>query len=181
MAETLDAFCRDCHDILARDPGPSGREAVRRRTETLLQDEAFVDAELKPRAGQGTVTLYEDPDLGYVVLSHSYTKERYSPPHDHGSSWAVYAQVAEHSDMGIWERTDGGTGDGPAEVVERETMRLEPGEAALLDVGVIHTVDRPVGCHYLRVTGTDLEKLRRLRYDPEKKQAVAIESVTITP
>jgi hypothetical protein len=41
----------------------------------------------------GRHTLYEDPELGFVVLSHVNAKAAKSPPHDHGASWAIYGQA----------------------------------------------------------------------------------------
>ena len=43
MAYTLDEFATDCRRIVKADPGPSGREAVRKKLEDLLIDD-FVAA-----------------------------------------------------------------------------------------------------------------------------------------
>ena len=73
MAYDLDAFCHDCRDALKADTGPGGREAVRRNLEKLLAEKAFVDQHVLAMP-PGRHTLYEDPDLGFVVLSHVNTK-----------------------------------------------------------------------------------------------------------
>jgi hypothetical protein len=43
--------------------------------------------------------LYEDPELGFCVLAHSYKGAKDSPPHDHGPSWAIYGQAAGETEM----------------------------------------------------------------------------------
>ena len=43
MPYDLDQFTSDCRAILARDPGPNGREEVRLRLEQLLSNKDFVD------------------------------------------------------------------------------------------------------------------------------------------
>ena len=42
MVYQLDQFISDCRSILARDPGPKGREQVRSQLERLLQNPDFV-------------------------------------------------------------------------------------------------------------------------------------------
>ena len=69
MAYSLDAFCRDCRAALTSDTGPGGREAVRRNLERLLAEPAFVEQHVLS-AAPGRHTLYEDPELGFVVLAH---------------------------------------------------------------------------------------------------------------
>ena len=98
MAYTLDAFCHDCRDALKADAGPGGREAVRRKLELLLADRDFVAEHVTP-APPGRHTLYEDPELGFVVLCHVNPRGGKSPPHDHGASWAIYGQATEYTDM----------------------------------------------------------------------------------
>jgi hypothetical protein len=118
MPYTLDQFCEDCHQALAADKGPGGREAVRRNLEQLLAEKAFLDKHvlLMP---PGRHTLFEDPELGFVVLSHVNTKASKSPPHDHGASWAIYGQASEYTDMTEWRRTKG---DGPGNTGSNPVM-----------------------------------------------------------
>jgi hypothetical protein len=57
MPYTLDEFCKDCHQALAADKGPGGREAVRQNLERLLAEEAFLDKHvLSMPAGRRTST-----------------------------------------------------------------------------------------------------------------------------
>ena len=46
-------------------------------------------------------------------------------------------------------------------------------------VGAIHAIDYPANARFVRVTGTDLEDVPRLKFDVEKGEAVVIESATV--
>jgi len=179
MPYTLEAFCNDCREALNVDTGRGGRERVRGLLEKLLADKDFVARHVAAMP-PGRHTLFQDPELGFVVLSHVNAKGGKSPPHDHGASWAVYGQATQYTDMTEWRRTDGGPADGPGparlEVARR--YRLEPGHAGLYDVRDIHAIDYPDGARFVRVTGTDLENVPRLKFDLQRGEAQVIESAT---
>ena len=77
-----------------------------------------------------------------------------------------------------WRRTDGGNGPGPASLEVAKTYRLEPGHAGIYDIRAIHAIDYPDGARFVRVTGTDLEQVPRLKFDLAKGEAQVIESVS---
>ena len=176
MAYDLDAFCQDCRDALKADKGSTGREAVRQNLERLLNEQAFLDQHVLAMP-PGRHTLYEDSELGFVVLSHVNTKASKSPPHDHGASWAIYGQATEYTDMTEWRRTKG-NGPGPAEVEVARQYRLNPGHAGTYGIRDIHSIDYPDGARFVRVTGTDLERVPRLKFNLKTNEAEVIESVT---
>jgi predicted metal-dependent enzyme (double-stranded beta helix superfamily) len=99
-------------------------------------------------------------------------KPRTSPPHDHGTSWAVYGQTAGYTDMTIWEAADQGTGFGPV-----RSFRLEPGQAGLFDVREIHSIQYPAASKFIRVTGADMSQETRRVFDPESGAVKEVESV----
>jgi hypothetical protein len=180
MTYGLDDFVKDIKSTLKADNGPGGRKAICEKMEVLLQNKDFLDKALPPDSVDGHMKLYEDADQGFVVLAHYHSKHRYSPPHDHGPSWAIYGQATGWSEMGIWSRTDGGSGAGRAELKPAETFRLTPGKAGIFDVGHIHSVNRNDGvCAYIRVTGRDLDYVKRYRYDLEGKKAIAMEAASV--
>jgi predicted metal-dependent enzyme (double-stranded beta helix superfamily) len=164
MAYDLDQFVADCRAILSRDPGPRGREDVRRHLERLLTNADFVERTCGEDAPLGLKVLYEDKDLGFQVLAHVNDKARKSPPHDHGDSWAIYGQAAKYTDMIEWERLDAGD-DKHAQLRETKRYRLEPGEAGIYQDGKIHSIDYPDRARFIRVTGTNLDKIDRVRFD----------------
>ena len=181
MIYTLDAFIKEAKSALKDSEGPVGREKVRVLLEKLLTNNVFVDEAVGPAAPIGTRKLYEDKDLGFVVLAHCNPKPHKSPPHDHGSSWAVYGQAIKFTDMSEYTRLDGGEGAGEARLEKVKSYRLEPGRAGIYDVGAIHAIDYPEGSRFVRVTGRDLDQVRRLKFDAAAGKAITIESATAGP
>ena len=178
MTYTLGTFIEEARSALAGNDGPAGREEVRVLLEKLLANQAFVEEAVGPAAPLGARKLYEDKDLGFVVLAHCNAKPHKSPPHDHGSSWAVYGQAVKHTDMSEYRRLDAGTGAGEARLEKVRSYRLEPGHAGIYDVGAIHAIDYPEGSRFVRVTGRDLDHVRRLKFDMAAGKAITIESAT---
>jgi len=165
MAYTLEQFCADCHDALAKDRGNGGREAVRRNLERLLQNRELVEKECAPDRPRGTYTLYHDPELDFHVLAHCFDKGTVSPPHDHGNSWAIYGQARHHTDMTVWRRTDESKRPGHAELAVKGKYRLNVGDVGIFHPGDIHSIDFPDGARFIRVTGTDLDHVDQAVYN----------------
>ena len=165
MAYDLDQFVADCRTILTADPSPNGREQVRVRLERLLSNKDFVSHYCGDDVPQGLKVLYEDPKLGFQVLAHINEKGRVSPPHDHGASWAIYGQAAGYTDMTEWERVDGGGDPTRAELRPIKKYRLDPGHAGIYQDGAIHSIDYPPKSRFVRVTGTNLDRIRRVSFD----------------
>ena len=165
MAYDLDQFIADCRAILARDPGPGGREDVRAHLERLLGNPEFIREHCSDDVPRGLKVLYEDAALGFQVLAHINDKARVSPPHDHGASWAIYGQATKHTDMIEWERVDNGADPAKAELKPVKKYRLLPGQAGIYQDGKIHSIDYPDYARFIRVTGTNLDNIHRVRFD----------------
>jgi predicted metal-dependent enzyme (double-stranded beta helix superfamily) len=165
MAYDLDQFIADCKTTLARDPGHAGREQVRVKLEQLLANPDFIAKYAGDDQPHGMKVLYEDPKLGFQVLAHIYNKARVSPPHDHGASWAIYGQATKYTDMIIWEREDDGGDPKHAKLKPVKKYRLTPGHAGIYQDGAIHSIDYPDNARFIRVTGTDLDKIPRIKID----------------
>ena len=163
MAYDLDQFIAECRESLSRDPGPAGREQVRAKLERLLLNQDFIKATVGEDVPLGLKVLYEDKDMGFQILAHVNDKARKSPPHDHGESWAIYGQATGHTDMIEWERTD--NGNERAELKEIKRYRLTPGHAGIYENGAIHSIDYPDRARFIRVTGTNLDRIKRVRFD----------------
>jgi predicted metal-dependent enzyme (double-stranded beta helix superfamily) len=177
MAYDLDQFIADCRATLAKDPGPAGRDEVMKNLERLLKNKDFVDKYCGDDQPTGIKVLYEDPKLGFQVLSHIMGQARVSPPHDHGASWAIYGQAAKYTDMTEWEREDNGSDPTHAKVKPIKKYRLNPGQAGIYQDGAIHSIDYPENARFVRVTGTDLDKIDRIKIDA-KTGEVAIMRMT---
>jgi predicted metal-dependent enzyme (double-stranded beta helix superfamily) len=165
MAYDLKQFIADCRTTLARDPGPSGREQVRVDLERLLSNPEFIRDYCGDDQPRGLNVLYEDPKLGFQVLAHINDKARVSPPHDHGESWAIYGQATKYTDMSEWERADDGTDPKHAKLKLKKKYRLTPGHAGVYQDGAIHSIDYPEHARFVRVTGTNLDKIKRIKID----------------
>jgi predicted metal-dependent enzyme (double-stranded beta helix superfamily) len=165
MAYDLDQFVSDCRSILKRDPGPNGREEVRTRLERLLTEKDFVREYCGEHVPRGLKVLYEDPDLGFQILAHINDKARVSPPHDHGASWAIYGQATHYTDMTEWKREDDGGDPGKAKLKPVKKYRLLPGHAGIYQDGTIHSIDYPDSARFIRVTGTNLDRIQRVSFD----------------
>ena len=114
---------------------------------------------------RGLKVLYEDPELGFQVLAHINDKARKSPPHDHGASWAIYGQATLYTDMIEWEREDDGGDPTRPSCSRRRTTGSMPGHAGIYQDGKIHSIDYPDKSRFVRVTGTNLDKITRVRID----------------
>jgi predicted metal-dependent enzyme (double-stranded beta helix superfamily) len=165
MVYDLDQFIADCKTTLSRDSGPAGREQVRLNLERLLQNNDFVEDCCGDKAPRGLKVLYEDPDLGFQVLAHINEKARVSPPHDHGESWAIYGQATKYTDMSEWEREDNGSDPNHAKLKLAKKYRLMPGQAGIYQNGAIHSIDYPDNSRFVRVTGTNLDNITRIKID----------------
>jgi len=165
MSYDLDRFVSDCRASLLRDPGPNGREEVRRNLERLLANPDFIGKYCGDDAPRGLKVLYEDPGLGFQVLAHINDAARVSPPHDHGASWAIYGQATLHTDMTEWEREDGGADPARAKLKPTRKYRLTPGHAGIYQDGTIHSIDYPAKARFIRVTGTNLDRIERVKFD----------------
>ena len=165
MPYDLAQFTADCRTILARDPGPNGREEVRVKLEELLSNNEFIDEYCGEKVPRGLKVLYEDPKLGFQILAHINDKARVSPPHDHGASWAIYGQATHYTDMIEWEREDDGTSTDEAKLKPVKKYRLTPGHAGIYQDGKIRSIDYPDYARFIRVTGTNLDNIQRVRFD----------------
>ena len=165
MAYQLDQFVADCRASLKRDPGPGGREQVRLNLERLLSNKDFVEQYCGDKAERGLKVLYEDPELKFQILAHINDKARISPPHDHGKSWAIYGQASLWTDMTEWQREDDGSDPKHAKLKPAKKYRLTPGHAGIYQDGAIHSIDYPDKSRFVRVTGTNLDKINRVRFD----------------
>lgn len=165
MPYELDQFIADCRVILARDGGPNGREEVRTHLERLLGNPDFVRRHCSEETPRGLHVLYEDSELGFQILAHINDKARVSPPHDHGESWAIYGQATHYTDMIEWEREDEGGDQAHAKLKPVKKYRLLPGHAGIYQDGKIHSIDYPNHSRFIRVTGTNLDRIHRVRFD----------------
>ena len=161
---TLEQFARDCHDILKKEPGPSGRRKICMILEQLLRDPEFVSAQVTEATPERKV-LYEDPELGFCILAHSYKGAKDSPPHDHGPSWAIYGQAKGETDMTDYSLVAPASEGKPGKAKALRTYKLTPGSVHLYNEGDLHSPSRKAPTGLIRLEGLNMDRIKRLRFE----------------
>lgn len=167
MGYSLQDFCRETREILKSGSSRAVVEKISPRMERLVADREFVAKYFGPQQPEGLHKIHVDAELGFEVMTYRYEKARQGQPHDHGDSWAIYAQVGEYTDMIEWDRLDDGSDPNTAKVKSRKSYRLNPGQAGVYFARELHSASTSPNTRYLRVTGTDLENIERLRINAE--------------
>ena len=166
MAQTVAQFAQSCHKALKSEPGPAGRRKVASLLQEVLTDRDFIAANFSDNTSDRHL-LYEDPELGFCILAHNYTGPKDSPPHDHGPSWAIYGQVQGETQMSDWDLVEPASAEKPGKVKHRRTYKLEPGNAHVYNEGDLHSPSRAGPTRLLRIEGTNMEKVKRFKYEPQ--------------
>jgi len=161
----LKNFCSDIKTALSTQNGEQARESIRKKLEKLLTNEDFISAHCHKDAKVGVHVLYQDEELGFMVLNHVINKGRKSPPHDHGESWAIYGQAVGHTDMSEFDRLDNESKEGIAELKMVSEYRLTPGFAGMFGPRQIHAIHFVEGSRFIRITGTDLSRIATRKFD----------------
>jgi predicted metal-dependent enzyme (double-stranded beta helix superfamily) len=165
MGQTLEAFAARCRDILKAENNPSGRTKVCALLQEALKDEGFVATTLPDSTPERKI-LYEDPDLGFCILAHNYQGPKQSAPHDHGPSWAIYGQARGVTSMSDWELLEPATPEKPGKVRRTREYKLTPGVAHVYNEGDLHSPARADSTRLIRIEGTNMEKVKRLKFEP---------------
>lgn len=165
MAHTVQQLGKSFHDALKAQPGPAGRQKVCELLKEALKDTAFVNATITDKTPEREI-LYEDPELGFCILAHKYDGPKESTPHDHGPSWAIYGQAAGETLMSDWDLVSPASPDKPGKVKERRAYKLTPGVAHLYNEGDLHSPSRKGPTRLIRIEGTNMEKVKRLKFEP---------------
>ena len=164
MSPILEGFIAECRTILQSEPGPSGRRQICMRLEQLLRDPQFVSAALSQSTPERQV-LYEDPQLGFCVLAHSYQGAKNSPPHDHGPSWAIYGQAKGETEMTDYALAAAPANGKPGKARPVRTYKLTPGTAYLYNEGELHSPLRRGPTQLVRIEGMNMDRVKRAKFE----------------
>jgi predicted metal-dependent enzyme (double-stranded beta helix superfamily) len=164
MSHTLEQFSTKCHEILKAEPGPAGRKKVCELLQNMLKDETFVGKNLDDTTPERKI-LYEDPEMGFCILAHSYKGAKESAPHDHGPSWAIYGQARGETQMSDFELVEKATPEKPGKVRKLRTYKLTPGIAHVYNEGDLHSPKRDGPTRLIRIEGVNMEKVKRLKFE----------------
>ena len=174
MAYTLQEFCRDTRNHLKSGANRAALDKVKAGIERLVQDDGFIKQHFQDNVEVGLRRIYADPELGFEVLAYRWDIARSSQPHDHGNSWAIYGQVYAYTEMIEYERTDDGSDPERATLKAKSKYRLNPGRVGIYWGRELHSTATPAGACYLRITGTDLENIPRIRIDTATGRVITI-------
>lgn len=165
MDTKLEHLASEFHSLLKAEPGPAGREKAAFALRQVLKDPEFVAAQFTPDPGTRKV-LYEDAELGFCILAHSYGDAAESRPHDHGAYWAIYGQAEGETEMTEWEVVEPATEDKPGKVRPAKVYTMKPGSAFVYNEGTLHSPRRAGPTKLIRIEGRDLSGMKRLSYEP---------------
>lgn len=163
MTNALARFASDCHEELKANPGPLGRRKVCALLATLLKDQDFIEHHL-PVDGPERQILFEDAELGFCICGHVHRGAKHSEPHDHGHSWAIYGQATGETLMTDWEKLEAATETTPGKVRAIRSYTLKPGMVRLYNEGDLHSPRRDAATRLVRIEGTNLDLVKRLKY-----------------
>ena len=168
MAYTLDDFCAESRAILKAEMLANALPQIAERLGRLLFNPAFVSATFSDDLPPGRRVLHHDPETDFYVLAHVQEGNKVGKPHSHGSSWAIYGNAREYTEMTEWRRTNP-AGEDHAELVATSKYRLGPGQTRAYGPGVIHSTAHPNKAWVIRVTGTDLDALPRYHFGKQDR------------
>ena len=106
MAYTLNQFCNDTHEILKSQPLAEALPQVADRLSELLLNPEFVAETFTDDTPVGKRELFHDPELDFYVLAHVQEGGKTGRPHSHGTSWAIYGNAKNVTEMTEYRRTN---------------------------------------------------------------------------
>ena len=165
MGYTVAQLGSDFRAALKAQPGPAGREKVCEILKKALVDKDFVKANFDDNTPERKI-LYEDPELGFCILAHQYKGPKESSPHDHAHSWAIYGQVEGETMMSDWDLVAPASADKAGKVKHKKKYSLTPGVAHVYNEGDLHSPSRAGATRLIRIEGTNMEKVKRHKFEP---------------
>lgn len=146
--------------------GVAGLDEIAAALQPLLRDPGFAQFAFPDETVRKRV-LFHDPATDVYVQAHLQEGGKRGKPHSHGASWAVYGNVAGHTEMTEWRRVNPANEDHAVlELASR--YRLGPGDARAYPPHVIHSTEHPEKALVIRITGTDLDAIPRFSFDASK-------------
>src|SRR5258705_13841288 len=168
MAYTLKDFCNDSSAILKGQPLDQALPQIADHLSRLLVNPDFVAETFNDDMAPGKRVLFHDPELDYYVLAHVQEGGKKGKPHSHGTSWAIYGNAKNVTEMTEWRRTNPASDD-HYELVATSKYGLGPGQTRGYGPNVIHSTAHKDRAWVIRVTGTDLDKLPRYHFRQQDK------------
>jgi hypothetical protein len=168
MAYALEHFCTDIRAVLQAQPLDAALQQIADRLSRLLVNPAFVAETFSDDMPPGRRVLYHDPELDFYVLAHVQEGGKTGKPHSHGSSWAVYGNAKNVTEMTEWRRANPESDD-HIELVATSKYGLGLGQTRAYGPNMIHSTAHKDKAWVIRVTGTDLDKMPRYHFGKKDK------------
>ena len=165
MGQTLQSFAAKSREILKAENNARGRAKVAVLLQEALRDPEFVAEQFDDNTPERKI-LYEDPDMGFCILAHQYQGAKESPPHDHGPSWAIYGQARGETAMSDWDLVEPASPEKAGKVKKKREYKLTPGVAHVYNEGDLHSPSRAGPTRLIRIEGTNMEKVKRFKFEP---------------
>jgi predicted metal-dependent enzyme (double-stranded beta helix superfamily) len=172
--KAVDALIRDVRAIT--DSAPLGRAAMARIRARILplaaRKELWSEADYPaPPEGewQNRYLIGQEGPEGISLYLNVLRRGKKIPPHNH-TTWACVAAVEGTEHNTLYDRVDDGAVAGKAEIRERETQAIAPGNAIAMLPDDIHSVEirNDEVIRHLHFYGRPLETLsERLTFDIE--------------
>jgi predicted metal-dependent enzyme (double-stranded beta helix superfamily) len=163
MPYTLDRFCDDARSIVKSYPLDEALPKVAERLSELLVNPDFVAETFNDDTPIGRRELFHDPDLDFHVLAHVQAGGKTGKPHSHGTSWAIYGNARNVTEMTEYRRVNPESEQNVVlEIASQYALR--PGQTRAYGPGVIHSTAHPEKAWVIRITGTDLDRLPRYHF-----------------
>jgi len=163
-ARSIDDLGLQVRRLLTLEPGPPGRDRVRLLLQEALEDVTFLPSYLGDEQPQRRV-LYHDAQLGFSILGHVFHEARRTQPHDHGATWAIYAQVEGTTLMDEWDVIEPATRERPGKVRKAATYPLTPGHARTYNEGAVHSPWREGPAKLIRIEGGPIDRESQREYE----------------
>jgi len=166
-------FCRESRTILA-----SGRplaECLPQMADglaRLLANPCFVETAFGEGGDFEKKLLHHDSEADFHVLAHVHQGPKEGSPHSHGSSWAIYGTAKGFTGMKEWRRINP-AGEEATVLRLVQHYELGAGQTRAYGPGVIHSTIHPAKAWVIRVTGTDLDRMPRYRFDRKRDRIAA--------
>jgi hypothetical protein len=154
-----------------KERGLEGLEPIAEMLRLVLRDAefaafAFPDSRVRKRV------LFHDEDTDVYVLAHLHDAGKRGRPHSHGASWAIYGNVTGVTEMTEWRRSNPAS-ESHAVLEPVSRYRLLPGESRVYPAHLIHSTAHPAEARVIRITGTDLDRIPRFGFDPDRDRIIA--------
>jgi hypothetical protein len=169
MSRVLERFTRQSSRTLQDEPLDAALEKLAAGLSLLVTDPDFVAHAFSESDLPGKRELVHDPVTGFYLFAHVQKGGKTGKPHSHGESWAIYANIRNHTQMTEWERVNPASEE---RTVLSATQRysIGPGETRAYGPGMIHSTAHPQDAWVVRMTGTNLDVIPRYHFSSKRDE-----------